>query len=274
MAEANLASAPVELQPYTITSFKLAEITGLDHGEVLQNIHNTFSGTYAKRFFDFVCTTEAVGIKGRKDHGGIIEFTLHKAYALMLLKRYGYDEAYAIVDKMLSAPPDWDRCPILPKLQARDERRKRKEAKDIEKAALAQTTTIKFIDLNDTDEVVGAVESELFLNTDFSRADPGHIYVIERSDGAMVKIGRSISPDDRVRNIHTISGGSARHYISNAVFDYKSTENTLHRVLASRRRTGEWFAIPFDLAVRIVGRVAAAIPAPGTKADEQFDDYL
>jgi len=249
MTNATLPSPTPGVQPCSLTSNEIAEITGKSHAQILQDVIFTFSGIYAPRFYDYVCTAESKGIRGVKHPvtRGIVQFILQKKYVLALLDRYGCDGAYEFVDKTLSDPPEEH-----PTRVSADTAPQRKH--------LGREAT-KPINLNNIDGIVDSVVSEIFLNADFSEPDPGYVYVIEHQNGEVSKIGRSIVPAERIRVLYTEGGGHLRYFISDIVFEHKLVEKSLHTVLAENRRVGEWFSIPFDTVAHIVGRVAKEFPA-------------
>jgi hypothetical protein len=62
-------------------------------------------------------------------------------------------------------------------------------------------------------------------------------YIIHDEEGGLIKIGKSIRPEERIRNISTISGRSVRVLaIINGNF-----EGELHKMFSDIRVFGEWF---------------------------------
>lgn len=84
----------------------------------------------------------------------------------------------------------------------------------------------------------------------------GHVYVIERPDG-LVKIGRTTSPDKRLRAI-TLQGGfkPKQTWLSDPLKHANFVEKACHSSLKAWRTIGEWFEYPFDSAV-ITARLAS-----------------
>lgn len=81
------------------------------------------------------------------------------------------------------------------------------------------------------------------------RAGDASVYVIEFSDGH-VKIGQSITPEARIKNI---AGGNqatlTRQWISAGIRQAVGVETAAHRHFRSQRVGGEFFKVPFDVAV-------------------------
>ena len=84
----------------------------------------------------------------------------------------------------------------------------------------------------------------------------GYLYAIEGSEG--VKIGCSIHPEKRVKQLMSISGSSGRTYISRKVVDMFSYEKSLHNNFAEQRLVGEWFNIDFQVAVNAVTAICSS----------------
>lgn len=85
-----------------------------------------------------------------------------------------------------------------------------------------------------------------------SRTDGGFVYVIEFDDGH-VKIGRSIDPESRIKNI--VGGNQSkmlRQWVSERCGFYGDLERLAHRNFSSHRRGGEFFKVDFDQAVEWV----------------------
>lgn len=76
-----------------------------------------------------------------------------------------------------------------------------------------------------------------------------HIYVIERPD-SLVKIGRSVSPTQRIRCLETQGGFSASRAWFSLPTDFcVNAELRTHKDLVDHRQIGEWFKVDFDTAV-------------------------
>jgi hypothetical protein len=82
---------------------------------------------------------------------------------------------------------------------------------------------------------------------DLSRLVAGHVYIIERDDG-MVKIGVSIDPVNRIKNIASIGGFHInRQFISDVVIEHLFIERFLHKKFKNKRCIGEWFEVDFEI---------------------------
>jgi len=84
----------------------------------------------------------------------------------------------------------------------------------------------------------------------------GSVYIAEFSDGH-IKIGHSISPDRRLRDI---AGGNQskmlRHWIGPRVKSAVTLEHRAHRHFAAKRAGGEFFKVDFNEAVAwVVGEL-------------------
>lgn len=77
----------------------------------------------------------------------------------------------------------------------------------------------------------------------------GHVYVIESSDGASVKIGRSKNPSRRIRGIKTQGSVTGRHWVSPLQMDCYELERACHLRYSTHRTIGEWFSLRFEEAV-------------------------
>ncbi|AUS00551.1 hypothetical protein NVP1276O_58 [Vibrio phage 1.276.O._10N.286.54.E4] len=89
-----------------------------------------------------------------------------------------------------------------------------------------------------------------------ARARIGYLYAIEGSEG--VKIGCSIHPEKRVRQLMLSSGSSGRTYISRKVVDMFSYEKSLHNTFRESRLVGEWFDIDFQVAANAVTAICSS----------------
>ncbi|RLB86486.1 MAG: hypothetical protein DRH26_17210, partial [Deltaproteobacteria bacterium] len=79
----------------------------------------------------------------------------------------------------------------------------------------------------------------------------GHIYIVERPD-SQVKIGCSITPEQRVRTIETQGGFALTNiFISEKILCYQTAENEIHKILFRDRKIGEWFVTPFEEAKKV-----------------------
>lgn len=81
------------------------------------------------------------------------------------------------------------------------------------------------------------------------------IYVIcEGKDAESVKIGFSVDPDKRVRQLQTGHAASLMVFYREAVEADKvrALERVVHRLLSHRRQKGEWFSLnPTDAVLEI-----------------------
>ncbi len=89
-----------------------------------------------------------------------------------------------------------------------------------------------------------------------ARTRIGYLYAIEGSEG--VKIGCSIHPEKRVRQLMLISGSTGRKYISRKVVDMFSYEKSLHNNFMEFKLVGEWFNIDFQVAVNAVIEICSS----------------
>ena len=83
------------------------------------------------------------------------------------------------------------------------------------------------------------------------------IYVMESEVG--VKIGISKNPDERLRQITNASG---MHVSLRHTREHESAyaiEQSAHKLLADKRRTGEWFNVTVDEAISAINEAASAI---------------
>jgi hypothetical protein len=83
------------------------------------------------------------------------------------------------------------------------------------------------------------------------------LYVMESEVG--VKIGISKSPDERLRQITNASG---MHVSLRHTRDHESAyavEQNAHKLLADKRRTGEWFNVTVNEAIAAIDEAASEI---------------
>ena len=85
------------------------------------------------------------------------------------------------------------------------------------------------------------------------------LYVMESEVG--VKIGISKSPMERLRQIQNSSGMpiNLRHTREHKL-DYVVEQNA-HKLLAEKRRAGEWFSVTVDEAIAAIDEAASSIEA-------------
>lgn len=76
----------------------------------------------------------------------------------------------------------------------------------------------------------------------------GYIYLCENSLGK-VKIGRSVNPKIRLKNIETQGNLTiTNYYISPLIKQHITLEANLHRIFKEKKEKGEWFDIKFENA--------------------------
>jgi tetratricopeptide (TPR) repeat protein len=88
----------------------------------------------------------------------------------------------------------------------------------------------------------------------------GYVYVLESSDEASVKIGRSRTPEARLRALRAQSGTNGRSWISPIQPDSFALELQCHAKNKANRLHGEWFSIGFDAAVDCVKSILSSPP--------------
>ena len=85
--------------------------------------------------------------------------------------------------------------------------------------------------------------------------DIGYLYVI--SDGEKVKIGKSKTPIERTNSLVNICGiKNPAIFISNECSKSSSKEGECHKFFSRNSVRGEWFCIPFLMAVDFVKNIA------------------
>lgn len=110
--------------------------------------------------------------------------------------------------------------------------------------------------LDDIQHVLGRVKDII--------GKSGYVYVAEFSDGH-VKIGKSINPEVRLRNIAGSNQASiTRQWISPALVDPYAVENAAHRHFAADRVGGEFFKASFDAIVAWVSQYKDVVERVGT----------
>lgn len=91
------------------------------------------------------------------------------------------------------------------------------------------------------------------------------LYVLGAADGLM-KVGRSAQPETRLKTIATANGVAVHlHHVSPERDDSSYVEAAAHRLLANKRRAGEWFDVTpteavaaIEAAIREVETIKAA----------------
>lgn len=87
-----------------------------------------------------------------------------------------------------------------------------------------------------------------------------HVYIIQAPHG--IKVGVSVRPNGRIRDIETQGGFSvSRTWISAPARNAFSVERATHSLLAESRSVGEWFSCPFEAAREAVETTMTAEPA-------------
>jgi len=80
----------------------------------------------------------------------------------------------------------------------------------------------------------------------------GYVYAVDFGQG-LVKIGRALKPEARIRALETQSGRAALNYwFSPLIEDYEKIELQAHKELKEFRRTGEWFSINLFKAISTI----------------------
>lgn len=80
----------------------------------------------------------------------------------------------------------------------------------------------------------------------------GYVYIIKKGH-RFIKVGRSVDPDARIRQIETQGGFiAADFFISQLCSNYCKIETDMHKVLARHRKIGKWFEFSFGKAVEIL----------------------
>jgi len=80
----------------------------------------------------------------------------------------------------------------------------------------------------------------------------GHVYILESSDGASCKIGRSSNPTRRLAGLRTQANATGREWVSPIQADCFLLEKRIHAALDGVRSIGEWFSIGIDAAIAVV----------------------
>jgi hypothetical protein len=74
----------------------------------------------------------------------------------------------------------------------------------------------------------------------------GYVYLIEREDG-MVKIGVSVSPERRIKEISLLGGFEPkRQFVYGPLYGFQEIEGMLHKEFADSRVIGEWFSVNIE----------------------------
>lgn len=98
----------------------------------------------------------------------------------------------------------------------------------------------------------------------------GAVYVMQAGD--RVKIGRSQTPERRVRGLEMQGGARAsKRYVTPMHEGYVATEKAAHSIFRDRRVLGEWFKCDFERAKEEVHRLFAAV---GEVTDERLRELI
>jgi hypothetical protein len=80
----------------------------------------------------------------------------------------------------------------------------------------------------------------------------GYVYVLGRHEDGPVKVGVSVYPRKRVKELECANGGVFRLiWLSPECWNYPTIEAYLHDRMRSYRTHGEWFTVPFHLTVQM-----------------------
>lgn len=92
----------------------------------------------------------------------------------------------------------------------------------------------------------------------------GCVYIVKNNQSGKVKIGKSIDPELRIKNIKNISGSSTDIlFVSKPMYGYSELETELHKRYSDDRRIGEWFAIKdIDQLLGAVNELVDNTPQP------------
>jgi len=87
-----------------------------------------------------------------------------------------------------------------------------------------------------------------------------YVYLIQAPHG--VKVGVSVRPQKRIRDIETQGGFSTlRTWISEPARNAFSVESAAHAALRDSRLVGEWFGCAFEVALSAIHAAMASQPA-------------
>jgi len=96
--------------------------------------------------------------------------------------------------------------------------------------------------------LAGAIQSHLFMIKQeiigsLRAKSGGHVYVVEYDNG-LVKIGKTMNPDQRIKALRTMSSANVvRHFMSEVTMDPHRIESMAHRHFKAFRKHGEFFGI-------------------------------
>lgn len=96
----------------------------------------------------------------------------------------------------------------------------------------------------------------------------GYVYAIQ--NGNIVKIGRSLRPEQRLKTIQTQGGFTTQTiFISKASSLYSKVEARCHEKLKRNRVFGEWFNLSFSDAVECIKQTIEEIATPENEKKEE-----
>lgn len=96
----------------------------------------------------------------------------------------------------------------------------------------------------------------------------GYVYAIQNGD--IVKTGRSLHPEKRLKTIQTQGGFTTQTiFISRASSLYSKVEARCHEKLKSNRLFGEWFGVSFSDAVACIIKTMEEIATPESEEKEE-----
>jgi len=103
----------------------------------------------------------------------------------------------------------------------------------------------------------------------------GHVYVVEDENGR-VKIGRSINPEQRIKDISTTAGVKiTKVFVSGDLRNYGNIENILLKKFRNEFSVGEWVNRPFDDVVKSANKLIPEIGIEYSGSDliENYKDF-
>lgn len=103
-----------------------------------------------------------------------------------------------------------------------------------------------------------------------------YIYVIV-GDGVSIKVGISVRPKRRLRELQTGSSIELRLFAAINVPDRELAERIerkVHRILRRRHLSGEWYFMPPEQAVELIAGLAAKHMRSGAGTEVEFRDTI
>ncbi len=98
-----------------------------------------------------------------------------------------------------------------------------------------------------------------------------HIYVMESEIG-LIKLGIANDPASRLKTIQGATGiRLALAHATEARRDARAVEAAAHKLLAEKRKTGEWFDVSPDEAIRAIEDATALIEE--SREPKEIEDY-